>query len=86
VVAGYADNDGDVDFAVSYKYGVKILLNDGGLFTQTDLSSAYPRPTTLAFGDADDDDALDLAAGSGLNDVVELFLNDGAGSYAVSAT
>ncbi len=86
VISGDVNGDGAPDLAVSYKYGVKILTNLGdGFFSQAAVQSAYLRPTTLAFGDVDGDGAIDLAVGSGLNDVVELFLND-SGAYSSAAS
>ena len=87
------DNDGDTDLAVNgswYDPGwgmsndeVHLWRNDGGTFTQMEsLPGAFVGE--LAWGDADSDGWLDLAASAG--GAVTIYRNDRAGGFASYAT
>ena len=86
--AGDIDGDGDTDLVIAMEWApVQVLLNDGrGHFTAD--PSRVPQTThdheEAALADLDGDGDLDLAIVSEDDRASELWLNDGAGRFAVA--
>jgi surface protein len=70
------DNDGDLDIAQAYTTNF-ILLNDGfGTFNRTDLTSpAVSGYNGLITADFNNDDLIDMVAGSQNNQNIDVYLN-----------
>ena len=84
---GDVDADGDLDLVTVSSTGnsVAVALNDGaGNFAQLTMVSA-PGAVALVLGDVDGDGDLDVATSTSTNNL-QLYLNDGGGLLAASAT
>jgi hypothetical protein len=91
IAIGDLNGDGKLDLAVtswgenSSHGAVSVLLNEGnGTFgSPTNYALSWPQPGSVAIGDLDGDGSPDLALGS-LG--VDIFLNQGAGTFAAPLT
>jgi cysteine-rich repeat protein len=95
ISAGDVDGDGDVDLATANEGSgdVSVLLNDGrgGFPEERRVAIALDAPKAVALVDLDGDGDVDLAtANKSLTDgaagSASIFLNDGAGGFALAAT
>ena len=86
---GDVDGDGAIDLVVANYYGnsVGILHNNGrGYLTLMATLPNVGYPLSLALGDVDGDGDLDVVtANYFLNSTVSVYLNDGAGTFTLSA-
>jgi hypothetical protein len=90
VAVGDFDGDDVLDLAVTNEDSddVSILLGDGdGTFTQAAESpiTVGDEPQSVAVGDFDGDDVLDLAVTNGGTDNVSILLGDGDGTFTQAA-
>ncbi|MCC7011764.1 MAG: VCBS repeat-containing protein [Planctomycetes bacterium] len=81
VALGDFDGDGDLDGAISYRYGVLVLLNTAGLLNWSSTVTAGLYPYGVASADLDRDGDLDLAITDGASDTLFVFDGDGAGAF-----
>ena len=89
------DGDGDEDLAVAkfFPAAIAVLLNDGSAdFAQPgtspeDAGGSATNVTSIVTGDFNEDDAIDIAAGSEFSDEIRIYLNDGDedGDFTVGA-
>jgi hypothetical protein len=92
VVARDFNGDGQIDLAVANLNGesggnVALLLGDGaGAFGTPTTYAAGPSPSSIAAGDFNSDNKLDLAVASGGGQNVSILLGDGAGGFAAPAS
>ncbi|MGV6814375.1 MAG: FG-GAP-like repeat-containing protein [Phycisphaerales bacterium] len=85
VVLADIDQDGDLDFAISWLHGVLIRKNDGtGGFAASFGYSIGHRPRGMDFGDVDGDGDLDMVVADWGGDAVDVSLNDGTGFFEES--
>ena len=84
--AGDADGDGDLDLALAMEFQTNILLLNDGTGRFSDASRGLPRTEhdseDIEFGDFDADGDLDLVVVSEDDEVNELYLNRGDGTFA----
>jgi len=84
--AGDADGDGDLDLALAMEFQTNILLLNDGAGVFSDASQGLPRTRhdseDIEFADFDDDADLDLVVVSEDDQVNELYLNRGDGTFA----
>jgi hypothetical protein len=90
VAVGDFDGDDVLDLAVANEdsNNVSILLGDGdGTFTQAAESpiTVGDEPQSVAVGDFDGDDVLDLAVPNGGSDNISILLGDGDGTFTQAA-
>ena len=84
--AGDADGDGDLDLALAMEFQTNILLLNDGAGRFSDGSQGLPRTRhdseDIEFADFDGDGDLDLVVVSEDDQVNELYLNDGDGTFS----
>ncbi len=96
VAIGDLDDDGDLDLVVSSGGGadlngylpgtVSVLLNAGdGTFPSQTIHGLGIRPFSVALGDLDGDDDLDMAIAISGSDSVEIMFNNGDGTFVLGA-
>jgi len=84
LATGDLDGDGDEDLAVAkfFPAAVAVLLNDGSAdFAQPgtspeDAGGSATNVTSIVTGDFNEDEAIDIAAGSEFSDEIRVYLND----------
>ena len=83
--SGDADGDGDLDLTLAMEFAPNVLLLNDGSGVFTDASSRLPRDVhdseDIAFADFDGDGALDIVVVSEDDEVNELYINDGSGTF-----
>jgi hypothetical protein len=82
--SGDFDGDGDVDLVAGWKYGLRVLVNQGsGTFVggPTQLFSYYNK--AMAAGDFNQDGKLDLVATFATSGDVKFLAGDGNGGFSV---
>ena len=84
---GDLDQDGDLDLAVTQKFGITVLRNVGNRsFASITTLSAGLRPHAVEMVDLDKDLDVDLVATNYLGDSLDLYVNDGTGNLTSTAT
>lgn len=83
VALGDFDGDGDLDGAISYRYGVHVLLNSAGILTWSASLTAGFFEYGVACADLDGDGDQDLAATDGIGDTLYVWDGDGTGAFAL---
>lgn len=89
IADGDFDRDGDLDVAVPQEpQGFGVFLNNGdGSFTPNGhMSASSGLPYQLAVGDLDGDLDLDIVGAINQANKIEVFLNDGSGSFSSTST
>lgn len=87
VALGDLDGDGDLDvyaanFSSAGGAGDRIWLNNGqGVFSDSGQALGSSRGMKVALGDLDGDGDLDAVVGNSVTDPVDIWFNDGAGSF-----
>lgn len=82
VVLTDVDQDGDLDFAISWLHGVLIRKNDGvGNFGSSFGYGSGDRPRGLGFSDVDHDGDEDMVVADWGGDEIHVSLNDGTGFF-----
>ncbi len=83
--AGDFDGDSDVDLAVGWKYGLRVLVNQGnGTFVGGPTQTLSHYNKALAAGDFNQDGNLDLVATFATTGDVKFLAGDGSGSFAAA--
>ena len=96
LATGDIDNDGDVDVVVASEQGASqnvgtytaVFNNNDGTFTAEIRSAAY-RPRSIALGDVNGDDILDLALGNAylqIGNRVQVRLGAGDGTFGAATS